>query len=73
VTPFERGVALAAVDAIVLLPVVAPIALVALAPGLGDRVLPAIKRGVDRYGVRVGAFVFAAIGVWLIATGIERI
>ena len=40
VTSFERGLTLAIVDAVILLPVVAPIALVALAPGTAGRVLP---------------------------------
>ena len=57
VTSFERGLTLALADAVILLPIVAPI-LLCLAPRTADRVLPMIRRGVDRYGVRVGVVVF---------------
>ena len=73
VTSFERGLTLAIVDAVILLPVVAPIALVALAPGTAGRVLPKIRDGVDRYGVRVGIVVFTGIAIYLLIEGIGHL
>jgi hypothetical protein len=73
VSAFERGLTLAICDAAILLPIALPIAICLLAPAASDRVLPAIRRGVDRYGVRVGVVVFAAIGVYLIAEGISHL
>lgn len=63
VSTFERAFTLAVVDAVILLPVIAPIALVAIAPSAADRVLPKIRAGVDRYGVRVGVAVFTMIAI----------
>jgi hypothetical protein len=73
VASFQRGLTLAIVDAVILLPVIAPIALVALAPSAAERVLPKIRAGVDRYGVRVGALVFAAIAVYLLIEGFSHL
>ena len=73
VSSFERGVTLAVVDALILLPVIAPIVLCQLAPDVSDRVLPAIRQGVDRYGVRVGAALFALIGLYLIGIGASHL
>ncbi|MGZ5359800.1 MAG: GAP family protein [Solirubrobacterales bacterium] len=69
----ERALALAFADTVILIPVLAPIALAVLAPGLAGSVLPRVRAGVDRYGVRVGAAVFVAIGIYLIAEGIQRV
>jgi hypothetical protein len=73
VSGFERALALAFTDAFILIPIIAPIALLALAPSLGERVLPRIRAGVDRYGVKVGVVVFVAIGVYLLVEGISRV
>ena len=73
VSSLERGLTLAIVDAVILLPVIAPIVLCLVAPGVSDRVLPAIRRGVDRYGVRVGGAVFALIGLYLIGIGASHL
>lgn len=73
VSGLERALALAFTDAFILIPVIAPIALLALAPSLGGRVLPRIRAGVDRYGVKVGVVVFVAIGVYLLVEGISRV
>ena len=73
VSSMERALALAFTDLVILIPVLAPIALVALAPSRAERVLPKIREGVDRYGVRVGVVVFAAIGVYLLVEGIARL
>ncbi len=73
VSTFERGLTLAIVDAVILVPVVAPIALVALAPSAADRVLPKIRAGVDRYGVKVGAAVYIAIAIHLLVEGISHL
>jgi hypothetical protein len=73
VSSMERVLALAFTDVVILIPVLAPIALVALAPTRAERVLPKIREGVDRYGVRVGVVVFAAIGVYLLVDGITRL
>ena len=73
VSGFERALALAFTDAVILLPVLAPLALVVLAPSLAERVLPRIRAGVDRYGVAVGAVVFVAIGAYLLVDGISRV
>jgi len=73
VNGFERALALAFTDAVILLPVLAPLALVVLAPPLAERVLPRIRAGVDRYGVAVGAVVFVAIGAYLLVDGISRL
>jgi hypothetical protein len=69
VSAVQRGLTLAVVDAVIMLPVVAPIAFCALAPATADRVLPRIRAGVDRYGFKVGVAVFAAIGVYLLIEG----
>jgi Sap, sulfolipid-1-addressing protein len=73
VSSFERGLALALSDLVILLPVVAPIAIVAAAPRASERVLPPIRRAVDRYGVRVGVVVFSAIGLYLLVKGFVRL
>jgi hypothetical protein len=73
VSGVERALALAFTDGFILVPVIAPIALVAVAPSLGERVLPKIRAGVDRYGVKVGVVVFVAIGVYLLVEGIRRV
>lgn len=70
---FERWLTLAVTDAIVMLPIVAPILLVLAAPTTADRVLPAIRRAVDGYGVRVGVVVFTAIAVYLLVEGISHL
>ncbi|CAN5563234.1 hypothetical protein BH20ACT15_BH20ACT15_04480 [soil metagenome] len=57
----------------ILLPVIAPIALVAIAPSAADRVLPKIRTGVNRYGVRVGVAVFTAIAIYLLIEGISHL
>ena len=67
------ALALAFTDAVILLPVLAPVALVAFAPSIAARALPRIRAGVDRYGVRVGAVVFVAVGVYLLVEGISRV
>jgi len=73
VTSFERGLTLAIVDAVILLPVLLPIAIVALAPRTADRILPKIRTGVDRYGVKVGIVVFTAIAIYLLIEGISHL
>jgi hypothetical protein len=73
VSSFERGLALALSDLVILLPVVAPIAIVAAAPHAAHRVLPRIRRAVDRYGFRVGVVVFTAIGLYLLVKGLIRL
>ena len=57
----------------ILLPVILPIALVALAPRTADRILPKIRAGVDRYGVKVGIVVFTAIAIYLLIEGISHL
>ncbi len=73
VSTFQRGLALAIVDAVILLPVLAPIAFVALAPGPAERILPKIRAGVDRYGFKVGVVVFTGIAVYLLIQGISHL
>jgi hypothetical protein len=73
VSSFERGLALALSDLVILLPVLAPIAVCAAAPRAADRALPPIRRAVDGYGVRVGVVVFTAIGVYLLVKGLIRL
>ena len=73
ITSFERYLTLGIVDAVILIPILAPIALVAIAPNAADRVLPKIRAGVDRYGVKVGAAVFIAIAIYLLVEGISHL
>jgi tellurite resistance protein TehA-like permease len=73
VNSFERGLALALSDLVILLPVVAPIAVVAAAPRAAEHVLPRIRGAVDRYGFRVGVVVFSAIGLYLLVKGLIRL
>ena len=73
VTGFERFLTLALTDAIIMLPIVAPILLCMAAPRTADRVLPVIRRGVDRYGVRVGVVVFTGIAIYLLIEGISHL
>jgi Sap-like sulfolipid-1-addressing protein len=73
VSSFERGLALALSDLVILLPVVVPIALCAAAPRATERILPPIRRAVDRYGFRVGVVVFTAIGLYLLIKGLIRL
>ncbi len=73
ISAFERGLTLAIVDAVILLPVIAPIAFVALAPDAADRILPKIRAGVDRYGVKVGVAVFTGIAIYLLIQGISHL
>jgi hypothetical protein len=73
VSSFERSLALALSDLVILLPVVAPVAIVAAAPRTSGRILPPIRRAVDRYGFRVGIVVFTAIGVYLLVKGLIRL
>jgi hypothetical protein len=73
VSSFQRGLALALSDLVILLPVLAPIAAVASAPEAAGRILPPIRRAVDRYGVRVGIVVFTAIGLYLLIKGLIRL
>ncbi len=73
VTAFQRFLTLAIVDTVILIPVVLPIAFVALAPHTADRILPKIRAGVDRYGVKVGIVVFTAIAIYLLIEGISHL
>jgi hypothetical protein len=73
VTAFERGLALAITDAVILAPIVVPILLCLLAPKTADRILPAIRRGVDRFGFQVGVVVFTGIAIYLIIEGISHL
>lgn len=73
VTTVERYLTIGIVDAIILIPILAPIALVAIAPDAAGRILPKIRTGVDRYGVKVGAILFMAIAIYLIAEGISHL
>ncbi len=69
----ERFLALAITDAVILAPIAAPIRLCLLAPKTAGRVLPAIRRGVDRFGVQVGIVVFTGIAIYLLVQGISHI
>ena len=73
ITTFERCLTLWIVDTIILAPLVLPITLVAIAPRTADRVLPAIRSGVDRYGVQVGVVVFTGIAIYLLIEGISHL
>jgi hypothetical protein len=73
VSAIERGLTLAITDAIILLPIVAPIVLCLVAPRTADRVLPVIRRGVDRYGVKVGVVVFTGIAIYLLIEGVSHL
>lgn len=73
VSAFERVLTLAVTDLVILLPVFVPIVLCIAAPRTAERVLPAIRRAVDRYGVRVGIVVFTAIGIYLLIEGISHL
>ena len=73
ITSFERFLTLAVVDLIILLPLLVPIGLVALAPRTADRVLPKIRKGVDDYGFQVGVVVFTGIAIYLLIEGIGHL
>ena len=42
-------------------------------PPTADRILPKIRAGVDRYGVKVGIVVFTAIAIYLLIEGISHL
>lgn len=73
ITAFERFLTLAVVDLIILLPLLLPIGLVALAPRTADRVLPKIRKGVDDYGFQIGVVVFTGIAIYLLVEGISHL
>jgi hypothetical protein len=73
VTSLERGLTLATVDAVILLPILLPIAIVALAPRTADRILPKIRTAVDRYGIKVGIVIFTAIAIYLLIEGVSHL
>jgi hypothetical protein len=73
ITSFERFLTLAIVDLIILLPLLVPIGLVALAPRTAERVLPRIRKGVDDYGFQVGVVVFTGIAIYLFIEGISHL
>jgi hypothetical protein len=73
VSVLERWIALGITHALIMLPIVAPIALVLVAPRTADRVLPKIREGVDRYGVKVGIVVFTGIAIYLLIQGFSRL
>jgi tellurite resistance protein TehA-like permease len=73
ITSFERFLTLAIVDLIILLPLLVPIGLVALAPRTAERVLPKIRKGVDDYGFQVGVVVFTGIAIYLLIEGISHL
>ncbi len=73
ITGFERFLTLAVVDLIILLPLLLPIGLVALAPRTADRVLPKIRKGVDDYGFQVGVVVFTGIAIYLLIEGVSHL
>jgi hypothetical protein len=73
VSRFERALALALADLVIVLPIAAPVLIYLLAPRSAGRVLAAIRRGLDRYGWIVVMIVFGAIGTFMLIRGITRL
>ncbi len=73
VSRFERALALALADLVIVLPIAAPVLIYLLAPRSAGRVLAAIRRGLDRYGWIVVMVVFGAIGTYMLIRGITRL
>jgi hypothetical protein len=69
----ERAAALAISDLVILAPLAVPILIRAMAPDRSARVLGAIRGFLDRYGTTIAAFVFAALGAFLVIRGIARL
>lgn len=73
VSRFERGLALAISDLVIIAPIAAPLLICVLAPHSSQRALAAIRRGLDRYGWMIAIAVFGAIGGYLLIRGITRL
>jgi hypothetical protein len=73
VSSFERGLALALTYVVVILPIALPILIYLLAPRSSQRILAAMRRGLDRYGYVIAIGVFLAIGTYLLVRGITRL
>jgi hypothetical protein len=70
---FDRGLALAISDLVIIAPIAAPILARLLAPRGSERILSALRRGLDRYGSTIAVAVFCAIGIFLLVRGITRL
>jgi hypothetical protein len=73
VTRFQRGLALAISDLVILMPIAAPIVIRLLAPRSSQRILSALRSRLDRYGSVIAIAVFGAIGIFLLIRGITRV
>lgn len=73
VSSFERGLALALTDIVVILPIALPILVSLLAPRSSERILASMRRGLDHYGYLIAIGVFVAIGTYLLVRGITRL
>jgi hypothetical protein len=73
VSRFERALALAISDIVIVLPIAAPVLIYLLAPQSSQRVLGALRRGLERYGWMIAIAVFGTIGAFLLIRGITRL
>ena len=73
VSRFNRGVALALSDVVIIAPIVAPVVICLLAPRSSKRILAALRGGLDRHGRAVAIATFAAIGLFLLVRGFARL
>jgi hypothetical protein len=73
VSSFERGAALVLTYLVVILPIALPIAIYLVAPRSSQRILAAMRRGLDRYGYLLAIAVFLAIGTYLLVRGFTRL
>ena len=73
VSAFERALALVLTYVVVILPIALPIVIYLLAPKSSQRILAAMRRGLDRYGYLLAIAVFLAIGTYLLVRGISHL
>ena len=73
VSRFNRGVALALSDLVIIAPIAAPVVICLLAPRSSKRILAALRSGLDRHGTAVAIVTFAAIGLFLLVRGVARL
>jgi hypothetical protein len=73
VSAFERALALTLTYAVVILPIALPIVIYLLAPKSSERILAAMRGGLERYGYLLAIAVFLAIGTYLLVRGISHL
>jgi Sap-like sulfolipid-1-addressing protein len=73
VSRFERGIALAISDLVIIAPIAAPLLICLVAPRSSQRILAALRAGLDRYGWMIAIAVFGAIGTFLLVRGLTRL